>query len=210
MIVDAALEMADAGGLDGVSFRRLAATFGVTPMALYRHVRDKDQLLDLMAGRLLDELDVVTDGASTWQEELRRLGNSFLALVAAHPAAPFLLSRPFESPGSRRVSLALFGILDRAGFETRDTVHLLQALTGMLLGPAVHRATYAAAAARKVPVGSSEPPGMADTTGDEPDWRVDQLSAWAAADADRLIVELWVAGVEGLAARQSRADDRGD
>ena len=195
--------MADAGGLDAVSLRRLASKFGVTPMALYRHVRDKDHLLDLMAGRLLDELDVGTERESTWQEELRRLGTSFLALVAAHPAAPFLLSRPFESSGSRRVSVALLEILDRAGFDPRDAVHLLQALTGMLLGPAVHRATYAAAAARKGSRGPSEPSGMAAAAGGESDWRVDQLTAWAAGpDSDRLVVELWVAGVQGLAASQ--------
>ena len=74
-------------------------------MALYRHIRDQNHLLDLMAGRLLDELDIGIEEESTWQEDLRRLGNCFLALVAAHPAAPFLLSRPFESPGSRRVKL---------------------------------------------------------------------------------------------------------
>jgi AcrR family transcriptional regulator len=203
--------MADARGLDAVSLRRLASKFGVTPMALYRHVRDKDHLLDLMAGRLLDELDVGTEMESTWQEELRRLGRSFLALVAAHPAAPFLLSRPFESPGSRRVSVALLGILDRAGFDPRDAVHLLQALTGMLLGPAVHRATYAAAAARKGSSGPSEPPGMAAAAGGEPDWRVDQLTAWAAGpDSDRLVVELWVAGVQGLATRQPRTGGGGE
>ena len=203
--------MADAGGLGAVSLRTLASKFGVTPMALYRHVRDKDHLLDLMAGRLLDELDVGTERESTWQDELRRLGQSFLALVAAHPAAPFLLSRPFESPGSRRVSVALLGILDRAGFDPRDAVHLLQALTGMLLGPAVHRATYTAAATRKGSSGPSEAPRMAAAAGGEPDWRVDQLTAWVAdSDADRLVVELWVAGVEGLATRRSRAGDRGD
>jgi AcrR family transcriptional regulator len=204
-VVDAALQLADADGLDAVTLRRLASKFGVTPMALYRHVRDKDHLLDLMASRLLEELDVATETESAWRDELRRLGNSFLALVAAHPAAPFLLSRPFESPGSQRVSEALLGILDRAGFDPRDAVHLLQALTGMLLGPAVHRATYAAAPARKGSSGPSEPPGIAATAGGERDWRVDQQAGWAAGpDSDRLVVELWVAGVEGLAAKQPR------
>jgi AcrR family transcriptional regulator len=200
--------MADAGGLDAVSLRNLASSFGVTPMALYRHVRDKDHLLDLMAGRLLDELDVGTETESTWQEELRRLGDSFLALVAAHPAAPFLLSRPFESPGSRRISVALLAILDRAGFDPRESVHLLQALTGMLLGPAVHRATYAAAAVRKSSGGRKEPSGMGAAAAGESDWGVDQSTAWAAGpDADRLVVELWVAGVEGLAASRPRSGD---
>ena len=209
-VVDAALQMADTDGLDAVSLRRLASTFGVTPMALYRHVRDKDHLLDLMAGRLLDDLDAETEGELTWQQDLRRLGNSFLALVAAHPAAPFLLSRPFESPGSQRVSVALLRILDRAGFDPVEAVHLLQALTGMLLGPAVHRATYAAAAARMASRGPSEPPEMAAAAGGAPDWPVDELSAWAAdPDADRLVVELWVAGVEGLAANRSRSDGGG-
>ena len=202
--------MADAGGLGALSLRKLASRFGVTPMALYRHIRDKNHLLDLMAGRLLDELDIGIEEESTWQEDLRRLGNGFLALVAAHPAAPFLLSRPFESPGSRRVSVALLGILDRAGFDPRDAVPLLQALTGMLLGPAIHRATYAAAA-WKGSSGPSEPPEVAAAAAGEPDWRVDQLSAWTAGpDADRLVVELWVAGVEGLGTRQPRAGDLGD
>jgi hypothetical protein len=75
----------------------------------------------------------------------------------------------------------------------------------MLLGPAVHRATYAAAAARKRSSGSSDPPDG------EGDWPVDQLSDWATdSDADRLVVELWVGGVEGLAARQPGAGERGD
>ena len=202
-VVDAALQIADASGLDAVSLRRLAATFGVTPMALYRHVGDKDHLLDFMAGRLLDELDVATEEASTWQEELRRLGDSFLALVAAHPAAPFLLSRPFDSPGARKISVALLGILGRAGFEPRDAVQLLQALTGMLLGPVVHRATYAAAAAGQGSNAPGGPPSASEAARGDSDWPIDGLTDWAAGpDPDRLVVDLWVAGVEGLAAAQ--------
>jgi AcrR family transcriptional regulator len=208
-VVDAALQMADEVGLEAVSLRRVASTFGVTPMALYRHVGDKDHLLDLMATRLLDELDLGTEGDSAWQDELRRLGNSFLALVAAHPAAPMLLARPFESPGSRRVSVALLGILDRAGFDPGEAIGLLQALTGMLLGPAVHRATYAAAAARKRSSEPSDPPPPAADAGADLDWPVEEVTAWTAgSDADRLVVELWVAGVEGLATGQRRRGSR--
>ena len=53
-IVAKALEIADTEGIDHVSFRRLAADFGVTPMALYTHVRDKSDLLDALADYVLD------------------------------------------------------------------------------------------------------------------------------------------------------------
>ena len=57
-VVDAALRIADTDGIDRVSLRRIASTLGVTPMAIYRHVRDKGHLLDLMADRILMELDL--------------------------------------------------------------------------------------------------------------------------------------------------------
>jgi hypothetical protein len=59
--------------------------------------------------------------------------------------------------------------------------------------------------------GASQPSETAGAAAGEPDPRVAELTAWAAdPDADRLVVELWVAGVEGLARRQPRAGDRGD
>ena len=66
-------------------------------MAIYRHVRNKAHLLDLMVDRLLERLDLATTKGHTWQDALRRLAESLLAVLAAHPAAPFLLARPFGS-----------------------------------------------------------------------------------------------------------------
>ena len=147
--------------------------------------------------------------AGTHRSAFATLGCAHRTALTAADGGRCNATKGIESPGSRRVSVALLRILDRAGFDPLDAVPLLQALTGMLLGPAVHRATYAAAAARMGSRGPSESPGR--VAGGEPDWRVDQLSAWAAdPDADRLVVELWVAGVEGLATRQPRAGDRGD
>src|SRR5918995_7072032 len=110
-VVDAALEVADADGIEATSLRRLAATLGVTPMAIYRHVRNKSHLLDLMAERLLEQIDVAADEATTWQDRLLRLLGSYQAVAAAHPAAPFLLSRPFVSPAAPRAAEALLAIL---------------------------------------------------------------------------------------------------
>ena len=141
-VIAAALQIADVGGIESVSIRRLASVLDVTPMAIYRHVRDKGHLLDLMADRLIGELDLPPADASTWQDALRSVAASLLAVVETHPAAPLLLARPFESPAALRVSERMLAILDRAGFGPVESVRLLQVLTGMLLGPAIHRATY--------------------------------------------------------------------
>jgi TetR/AcrR family transcriptional regulator, tetracycline repressor protein len=203
-VVDAALRLADEEGLERLSLRRLAAALDVTPMSIYRHVRDKDDLLDLMVDRLLEQLDLAASGSQTWQEALRRLAAALLAMLEAHPAAPLLLSRPFNSQSALRISETMLAILDRAGFSPDQSVRLLQVMTGMVLGPAIHRATYAAA--------WREPPkaagGEASSAGLSPDQfpyvarLADQLAAWSSGpEADRLAVELLVAGLAALAAQ---------
>ena len=57
-VVQRALALADAGGLDALTIRRLAQELGVTPMALYWHFRSKDDLLDGLAERVWSEIDV--------------------------------------------------------------------------------------------------------------------------------------------------------
>lgn len=207
-VVDAALRMADEGGLAALSLRRLAAALKVTPMAIYRHVRNKNHLLDLMADRLIAQADLAPAGLGSWQERLRRQAASFLALLEAHPAAPFLLSRPFDSPAALRVSEAWLAILDRAGFERRQSVLLLQVVTGMVLGPAIHRATYGAAWRDRPPDAVRQQASMEAPSADEFPYlssASDQLQDWSAGpDADRLTVELLVSGLEALAERASR------
>ena len=206
VVVDAALRLADAGGIDAVSLRRLATDLDVTPMAIYRHVRDKAQLLDLMADRLLTQLDLPPPSDPTWQESLRRVATGFLAIVQQHPAAPFLLARPFESVAALRVSESLLAILARAGFAPAEAVRLMQVLTGMLLGPAIHRATYAAAW-RDRPPGVAAEASTALPAAEFPHLSevAEHLMDWSAGpELDRLLIDLWVAGVETLAAREQR------
>jgi TetR/AcrR family tetracycline transcriptional repressor len=207
-VVGAALRVADEGGIEAVSLRRLARELGVTPMAIYRHVRGKSQLLDLMADRLLEQLELGPADVPTWQERLRRLASSLLAVLQAHPAAPLLLSRPFNSPAALRVSEALLGILDPAGFGRRESVRLVHVITGMVLGPAIHRATYGAAS-REVPPDNARQQESAEwlSSGQFPYLAraARELSDWSAgADADQLTIELLVRGLEALAGRANQ------
>ena len=85
-VIDHALDLADREGLDAVAIRRIASDFSVTPMALYWHVRNKDELLDAMGDRLFESLRIpaATDG---WLDQVR---DSVAALVDAlrrHPGS---------------------------------------------------------------------------------------------------------------------------
>jgi AcrR family transcriptional regulator len=191
-VVDAALQAADEGGIEAVSLRRLAAALDVTPMAIYRHVRNKSHLLDLMAERLLGEVDLTPPEPATWQDALRRLLASFQAVAAAHPSTALLLSRPFISPAALRVAEAMLALLRSAGFDASQSMRLLQVITGMVLGPAINRATWAAASRGRWTPGAS--PGPRDVDAQFGDW-----SAGPAADA--LTIDLIVGGLEALRAR---------
>jgi len=205
-VVDAALRVADEGGLEALSLRRLAKVLGVTPMAIYRHVRDKDHLLDLMADRLLQQIELPPAETERWAEALRRVGHSLLAVIEAHPSAPFLLARPFTSPSAYRVAEAILAVLDRAGFDRHDAVRLLQVLTGMILGPAIHRATYRAAWRAHPPDRYPERSGADHPPAEEAPHlaaAADQLADWSSGpDADRITVDLWVGGLEAFASRR--------
>src|ERR1700737_3218392 len=70
-IVDGAIALADAEGLDAVTIRRLAQDHDVTPMALYWHFKDKGELLDGIAERLLADVRLPTPCPKPWPAQLR-------------------------------------------------------------------------------------------------------------------------------------------
>jgi len=205
-VVDAALRAADEGGIEAVSLRRLAGALEVTPMAIYRHVRNKSHLLDLMAERLLEQVDLAADESATWQDRLRRLLGSYQSVAAAHPAAPFLLSRPFVSPAESRVTEALLAILHSAGFNARQSARLLQVISGMVLGPALHRATWAAAERDRPRDADRQQASMEGLSANDFPFlsSAAQFMDWSpGADADRLTIGLLVGGLEALADQPS-------
>ena len=84
-VVEGALALADAEGLEAVTIRGLAKELGVTPMALYWHFRSKDELLDGMAARIFEEIDPSVDASATWQAQLRAMLGSMLGVLRAYP-----------------------------------------------------------------------------------------------------------------------------
>jgi AcrR family transcriptional regulator len=206
-VVEAALQAADEGGIEAVSLRRLAGALDVTPMAIYRHVRNKSHLLDLMAERLLEQVGVAPDEVASWQDRLRRLLRGYQAVVAEHPAAPMLLSRPFVSPAAPRTAESLLAILHGAGFDTGQAARVLQLISGMLLGPAIHRATWAAAERDRPRDADRQLASMEALSADEFPYHAGaaQFMDWSGgADADRLTIEILIGGLEALAVQPRR------
>jgi len=139
-VLRAGLAVAGEGGLEAVTVRRVAERLGVTPMALYRHVAGKDDLLDGMADLLYAELDVPAPGGDWW-DELAALARSTRRVLLRHPEAARLFSRPLSGPHSLRVGEALLGTLERAGFYQGEAEELHDQLSGMvfaLIAPELH------------------------------------------------------------------------
>ena len=124
-VVSRALELADAEGLDGVTVRRLAQEFGVTPMALYWHVQNKDELLDAMGDALFD--GIATDQAQRgpWHVQLRALFELLLDALRAHPqSATLAYRRVMACAKGQELSEAVLRVLREAGFSVRESANL--------------------------------------------------------------------------------------
>jgi TetR/AcrR family tetracycline transcriptional repressor len=135
-VVDRALELADAQGLDTLTIRKLATELGVTPMALYWHFRSKEELLGGLVERVWSEIDADVDPAAPWAAQLRGLLYSVVAVLRAHPAAAsLLLSFDKQSPAAMRPTEVTLEVLRSAGFDPEHAAGIaVQALwTGIML-----------------------------------------------------------------------------
>ena len=131
-IVDTAVSLADDAGLEAVTLRRVAARLGVTPMALYRYVDSKDELLDAMADRLYEELVPPAGDEDDWWQELAGLARATRRVLLAHPWAAPLFARPLAGPNARALDEALQRALRTAGFSAAEVRELHDQLSNIV------------------------------------------------------------------------------
>lgn len=138
-VVRRALSLADMEGLGAVTIRRLAKDLGVTPMALYWHFRNKDELLDGIVNGIFEEIDLGVDSTATWQVQLRELLGSILAVLRTHHATALLVSRrTTTSERGLQATELMLDILRHGGFSppeaTQIARHALSTLTSLVSG----------------------------------------------------------------------------
>jgi AcrR family transcriptional regulator len=133
-IVAAAVELADAVGLDGLSMRTLADELGAAPMSLYRHVANKEDLLDAMIDVVFAEAEVPS-GRAGWKAEMRQRAIATRAALSRHRWANGLMeSRANPGPANARYHNAFMGCLREAGFPFREAVHAYNAVQSYTYG----------------------------------------------------------------------------
>ncbi|MDT7675755.1 MAG: hypothetical protein QOD82_3657 [Pseudonocardiales bacterium] len=139
-VVARALSLVDAEGLEALTIRRLAVDLGVTPMALYWHFRNKDELLDALVEHLLGTVrlpvlpSVPAVGGRDWAEQLHAALTAFAAALRPHPAiAPLIQARVlFSAPGLALAERAL-GLLREGGFTAEQAAQIGGYLVGAVV-----------------------------------------------------------------------------
>ena len=133
-VLRAALRIADREGIDSVSMRKLGQALGVEAMSLYKHVADKEDILDGLADLVIGEVEL-PPGDLEWMPALRRIAISVHEALLRHPwAAAVLDSRLHPGPARLRYLDTVIGILRRAGFSLPDVARAFMALDSHIYG----------------------------------------------------------------------------
>jgi len=120
-VVAEALAIIAQDGVQALTMRRLAAHLEVVPGALYHHVRNKQQLHDLVLDNVLAEVDVRLDPSLDWTGQLKLLAHRLRTVLEDHPGvAGVLKTRDPLGPHSLTLAEAFLGPLQAAGFGDRE------------------------------------------------------------------------------------------
>ncbi|WP_326589535.1 TetR/AcrR family transcriptional regulator C-terminal domain-containing protein [Streptomyces sp. NBC_01294] len=133
-VLRAAVTLADAIGIDALSMRRLAQELDVVPMALYKHVANKEELLDGMADAVVGEIDPPAAGPD-WQRVVRGRILSARRVLLRHPwAARVIESRTGPTPAVLAYLDSMAGSFRNGGLSADLTHHVMHAMGSRLLG----------------------------------------------------------------------------
>ena len=134
-VVTEALALISADGAESLSMRGLAARLGVVPGALYRHVRSKEQLQDLILDGVLAEIDCQADQSQTWNEQVTILAGRLRTVLEDHPGiAGLLKTRDLISPHSLALAEAFLEPLHAAGLPAAQAAGAYRLIYDYTLG----------------------------------------------------------------------------
>jgi AcrR family transcriptional regulator len=135
LIIDQAIALADENGLAAVSMRAVGQRLGLSSMAIYPYVGNKEALLDGMVDRLLGELLPAAAAGCPWQERLRATAHAVRSLARRHPGAyPLIMSHPTATEDGRRLDDLLYAALREAGVAESELARFERLLSTLVVG----------------------------------------------------------------------------
>lgn len=133
-VLRAAVALADQAGIESLSMRKLADELGVVPMALYKHVRNKEELLDGMVDIVIEEIDPPVPGAG-WKSAVRQRILSARRALLRHPwASGVLESRASPTPLQMAYLNSMIGLFRTGGFSIGLAHHVAHTMGSRLFG----------------------------------------------------------------------------
>jgi AcrR family transcriptional regulator len=133
-VLRAAVALADDAGIDSLSMRKLAQELGVVPMALYKHVVNKEQLLDGMVDVVVGEIDPPVHGTD-WKSAVRQTILSARRALLRHPwASRVLESRTNPTPLVLGYMDSMIGMFRAGGFSVDLTHHVMHTVGSRIFG----------------------------------------------------------------------------
>ena len=133
-ILRAAVDLADRAGIEALTMRKLGQELGVDAMALYRHVRSKDELLDGVLDVIVGEIERPLPGKD-WRASLRELATAARRVMLRHPwARQVLEDRGTSGPATLEHIEAVLGTLHDGGFSVEVAHHALHVLDSRVFG----------------------------------------------------------------------------
>ena len=133
-VLRAAVALADETGIESLSMRKLAKELGVVPMALYKHVAGKEELLDGMVDAVIGEIDPPVPGAG-WKTAVRQRVLSARRVLLRHPwASRVIETRTSRTPVVLGYMDSMTGLFLAGGFSADLTHHVMHALGNRMWG----------------------------------------------------------------------------
>jgi AcrR family transcriptional regulator len=138
-VMRAAVALADKGGIESLTMRRLGQELRVEAMSLYNHVANKEDIVDGIVDLVFGEIDVPSDGAG-WKTAMRQRAISARDVLLRHPWATSLMqSRTKPGPATLRHNDSVLGSLRAAGFTVEMAAHAFSVMDGYIYGFALQQ-----------------------------------------------------------------------
>jgi AcrR family transcriptional regulator len=143
LIVDAALRLAQQPDPTAMSFRALGRELGADPTAVYRHFRDRNELIEAALDRLMLGVVAAVPADAPWRDRLRAVATGYLDAVVSHPVVGAEAGhRTTGGPGELALLEVLLAALTEAGLSPEQVARYYPLLAGYAASMAASQAAY--------------------------------------------------------------------